>query len=168
MQQVAPGRSTTHDITARAHTAGRTRCRRLVQYFCPVWFDRETNAYRSRPLRILLQVYDMPGFSVASNTKQSGWYFTLRTRAHRDSGFCKSRQLWRASMAMLKMCRSLNPRPPFFFVFINLSHAIQWHLSFPPCWLHQYRPIIVLISSHKLLVRSKHDIAYVGMACATA
>uniref|UniRef100_A0A8R7U1G0 Uncharacterized protein n=1 Tax=Triticum urartu TaxID=4572 RepID=A0A8R7U1G0_TRIUA len=73
-----------------------------------------------------------------------------------------------ASMARLKAWRSLNPKPPIFFVFVIFSQLAQCILFSLSTWLHQYLFIILLNSSHRVLVRSKQAMEYTGIACATA
>ena len=74
-------------------------------------------------------------------------------------------------MAILNMRKSLNPRPPVLFDFINILPFPAYPVTFFHC-----RPadstntfaIMPLICSHMLLVKSKQDIVHVGMAWATA
>ena len=68
----------------------------------------------SNPRTMLRHEYEMPGFSVAFTSSPSGKYLARRTCAHKDSGFMSNRQPCLASIAILKRCRSLNPKPSVF------------------------------------------------------
>jgi hypothetical protein len=90
----------------------------------------------------------------------------FKTLAHNISRFLSIHQSCRANKAILKPYRSLNPSHPFFFDLVNASQLSQWILFSLSCCAHRNLQIIILILSHKVLVRSKQYMAKVRIACA--
>ena len=98
----------------------------------------QTSPFLSRvmPLRIICQVHEIPDEAVASIILPAGKYLARSTLPTNDSGSCKSLYPCRASMPILKIWRSLKPRPPSLFGFYRHYQPSQWCLS--SSWLfHQ-------------------------------
>jgi hypothetical protein len=112
---------------------------------------------RSKPLRMLHHVYEIPSFGMHCRKSPSGAYLVWITEQPPPLS-CKHRHI--------KQCKSQKPNPPpsFFFGKVNFSHATQYILFSLSFWLHYHRPIIKFNSSHKSFIRSKQDITYVGIA----
>ena len=95
---------------------------------------------------------------------------------------CKSQSLWTGLYTQSARLQAYFPQSLLYFVHHTMpiggqtlsalysadprkDSAFFFSLS---CWAHQNLQIVVLISSQRLFVRTKHDIAYLGIACATA
>lgn len=97
-----------------------------------------------------------------------GKYLALRTLATRVLGFWRIRQSCFASIALLKACRFLKPRPPLAFCLHKVFQLTQ-HILFSYCrYPYQKFLIMLSISSHRLRGRRKYPIVYMGIVYATA
>jgi hypothetical protein len=90
--------------------------------------DRPSPTFHNNPysnnslaLQMLLHTKDARGPILASVKVEEGWYLACKIREIRESGFCKILHPCFAKMALLKMTKSLNPRPPATFDLLILS-----------------------------------------------
>ena len=102
----------------------------------------------SRPLKILLQVYEGLHPNFEFNTSPFGKYLALKTLAQRESGFDKSLHPCFASIARLKACKFWKPIPPFDFALHIFSQLTQVIFDSSCLYPHQNFLIIPSISSH--------------------
>ena len=73
----------------------------------------------SAPLKLLLQVYDMPARWTQWRISEFGKYLAISTCPHSVSGLVSSLHACLLNIAKLNKCKSRNSSPPFFFDLVS-------------------------------------------------
>lgn len=90
----------------------------------------------SLPCKMLVQAYKPPLEFSTSIIMQLGKKQALKTLWNKESGFFKSHHACLANNESLYKAKSLKPRPPTNFDFVNSSHFNQWIRLLSPLWPH--------------------------------
>jgi hypothetical protein len=121
----------------------------------------------SLPATIAFQVADEDFGTEASRKLLSGKYLPFRTRAQRDVMFVIKHKPCFPNRAKLNRCRSRKPIPPFILGIVREPQETQCKDLLSSELLHQNLAIAEARLLQTFLVRRKHIILKVGIACIT-